>query len=125
MSSTETSSPIFGPLVVPTEPVKRWTVAEYHQLLRIGLLTEGDPYELIEGLMVTKMTKNPPHDSAVRRLNHILQLGLSEAWIIGCQTAITLGDGEPEPDIAVLIGPDALRPASPDAGGCCTSGGGF
>lgn len=91
---------------VSAEPTKRWTVAEYHELIRLGLLTEDDPYELIEGWLVRKMTKNSPHNSAVRRLNQILYTRIdANALIVDCQNSLTLIDGEPEPDIAILPAP--------------------
>jgi Uma2 family endonuclease len=95
----------FDPLVVPEVPVKRWTVSEYHELIRLGVLREGDPYELIEGWLVTKMTKNPPHESAVSYLSDILVKSLPPNWRCRTQCAITLRDGEPEPDLAVIKGP--------------------
>jgi len=32
-----------GPPAVPTEPVWRFTVAQYHQMIRAGILTDDDP----------------------------------------------------------------------------------
>lgn len=91
---------------VSAEPTKRWTVAEYHELIRQGFLNEDDPYELIEGWLVRKMTKNSSHNYVVRMLNQILATQLDHAqWIVDCQGSLTLADGEPEPDFAILQGP--------------------
>jgi Uma2 family endonuclease len=107
MASVPTIQTQLDPLVVPEVPVKRWTVAEYHELIRLGVLQEGDPYELIEGWLVTKMTKNPPHESAVSYLSDVFVKSLPQNWRCRTQCAITLPDGEPEPDLAIVKGPQS------------------
>ncbi len=104
MSIAPISPATFDSMVVPSEPVKRWTVAEYHELIRLGLLDEEDPYELIEGWLVTKMTKNPPHDSLVNFLSQFFIRILPPDWSCRAQSAVTLADGEPQPDIAIVRG---------------------
>lgn len=104
MSSTVDPAAFFDPLALPPEPVKRFTVGEYQELIRLGFLTEDDPYELLEGWLVHKMTKNPPHEFAVEFLNKFFQSHLSEKWRCRCQQSITLADGQPEPDIAIVGG---------------------
>lgn len=42
-------------LTVPNDPIWRLTVEQYHQMIQDGILTEDDPVELLEGLLVTKM----------------------------------------------------------------------
>jgi hypothetical protein len=44
---------------LPPFPVRPFTVNEYHQLIQIGLLNEGDPFELLEGWITPKMTQSP------------------------------------------------------------------
>lgn len=90
--------------IVPSEPVKRFSVEEYDTLIRLGILREEDPYELIEGWLVTKMTKNPPHEFAVEVLNRFFMSQASQEWRCRCQQCITLHDGQPEPDIAIVTG---------------------
>jgi hypothetical protein len=46
---------------VPTEPIYRLSVAQYHAMGEHGILTEDDPVELLEGWLVQKMTKYRPH----------------------------------------------------------------
>lgn len=65
------------PWELPTVPVKRWTAAEYHRLLELGMLRENDPYELIDGWLVPKKTKIPSHNAAVRRLDRMFQTRLA------------------------------------------------
>jgi Uma2 family endonuclease len=104
MSLASFPTATFDSMVLPPEPVKRWTVAEYHELIRLGLLNEEDPYELIEGWLVTKMMKNPPHDSLVNFLSQSLIRILPPDWSCRTQSAVTLADGEPELDIAIVQG---------------------
>ena len=37
---------------MPPEPVRRFTVPEYHQLIKAGILDEDDNIELLEGWLV-------------------------------------------------------------------------
>lgn len=99
---------------------RRFTVAEYHNLIRIGLLTEDDNLELIEGYLVHKMSRNPPHDSTLQRLNRVMMRQLPAGWDIRIQCAVTLPDSEPEPDGAIVRGDertfDTRHPGPPDFG---------
>ena len=83
---------------------RRFSVAEYHNLIRIGVLTEDDNLELIEGYLVHKMSRNPPHDSAIQLLLDGLPRLLPSGWTIRVQSAVTLADSEPEPDVVVVRG---------------------
>jgi len=83
----------------------RFTVAQYHRLLETGILREHDRVELIQGLIVDKMTHNPPHDGTVLLVQtEVLQL-LPGEWVLRIQSAITLTDSEPEPDLTIARGP--------------------
>jgi Uma2 family endonuclease len=93
-------------VAIPTEPVRRFTVEEYHAMIQAGVFTEGDPYELIEGWLLPKMTRNAPHDLCVQRLQRMFMKLLPEEWLCFVQSAVTLADGEPEPDISIVRGPD-------------------
>ena len=86
---------------------RRFTVAEYHAMLRAGILAEGEPVELIEGCLVRKMTKHPPHESTLNRLRKRLDRLLPPGWDSRIQGAITLPDSEPEPDYVAVRGGDA------------------
>jgi Uma2 family endonuclease len=96
----------FNPWEVPTEPVKRFTVEEYFQMVSSGLLEEDAPFELLEGWLVRKMPRGSAHELALGRLNRVLQRSLSLEWHCRVQSALVLSDGVPEPDLAIVIGPD-------------------
>jgi Uma2 family endonuclease len=93
-----------GRFAVPPEPVLPLTVGQYHAMIRAGELESGATIELLEGWLVTKMTKSPPHSAATaktrRRLNEILPDG----WSVDAQEPVTTADSEPEPDVAVIRG---------------------
>ena len=84
----------------------RLSVEQYHRLFEIGVLKANANVELLEGIVVKKMTQLPPHASAVMRLNRYLSRLLSEAWELRPQLPITLSDSEPEPDFAIVVGPE-------------------
>lgn len=103
------SSPIVNLPILGTQAgFRRFTVPEYHKLIDIGVLTEDDNLELLEGYLIHKMSRNPPHDRVLQRLNRRLMQLLPEGWDIRIQSAITLGDSEPEPDVVLVRGDDAM-----------------
>lgn len=89
----------------PSLPVRRFTVDEYHRMIQASILTEDDPVELLEGLVVPKMPHNPPHDGTIDLAREVIQSRLPAGWRVRVQSAITTGDSEPEPDLAVVPGP--------------------
>jgi Uma2 family endonuclease len=91
---------------VPSDPVWRFSVDEYHAMIRAGILTDGDPVELLDGWLVTKMTKNPPHAAATRLVRQALERIIPHGWFVDSQEAITLATSEPEPDVLVLRSDD-------------------
>jgi Uma2 family endonuclease len=103
-----TAQPISPPApddaAVPTEPIYRLSVAQYHAMADHGILDEDAPVELLEGWLVQKMTKHRPHSlttGLVRRaLEHLLAVG----WYVDSQEPITTVESEPEPDALVVRG---------------------
>jgi len=92
------------PLLGTLAGFRRFSVPEYHKLIDIGLLTEDDNLELLEGYLVLKMSRNPPHDGTLDLVKATLRLALPAGWMLRDQEAITLSDSEPEPDGAVVRG---------------------
>jgi hypothetical protein len=83
----------------------RFSVAQYQRMAEIGILTENDRVELLEGWIVEKMVHNPPHDVSVWKVQTVLLRRLPPEWVVRTQSAITLSDSAPEPDVAVARGP--------------------
>ena len=93
------------PAAPPPGPMRPFSVDEYHRMIQVGVLTEDDPVELLEGWIVFKMPKNPRHDNTVFRVQQTLTKVLPPRWLVRVQSAITTGDSEPEPDLTVASGP--------------------
>lgn len=107
MPALTTAPPILSadPRVVYTgEPIFRLTVEQYHRLIDQGDLTPDDPVELVEGVLLFKMPKKRQHTTCNWKVNQALSSLLSEGFHSQSQEPITLGDSEPEPDVAVIRG---------------------
>jgi len=89
---------------VPTVPIYRLSVEQYHAMIEAGILKSGDPVELLEGWLVQKMTKHPPHCTATRLTRRALDVVVPEGWFVDSQEPLTTTESEPEPDIAVVRG---------------------
>ena len=48
-----------------TKPI---TVEEYEAMIANGAIAEDDPIELIQGELVPKMPRNPPHRATTRKI---------------------------------------------------------
>lgn len=83
----------------------RFTVAEYQRMAEAGVL-EGLRVELLDGWIIDKKMRNPPHDSTVARLSKRLIRLLSDEWVVRGQSAVVTKTGVPEPDVVVARGPE-------------------
>ncbi|MFZ4660669.1 MAG: Uma2 family endonuclease [Caldilineaceae bacterium] len=83
---------------------RRFSVDEYHAMARAGVLAEDDNVELLEGWLVHKMTKNPPHTATTRYTRAALDDRLPPGYFVDSQEPITLSQSEPEPDVFVVRG---------------------
>jgi len=91
-----------------------FTVKQYHEMIRTGILVSGDPYELLNGFIVRKdrsaatedpLRFNPKQASLLTRL---LQLN-RKLERLGCfiQTQLPIElppNDEPEPDASIIVG---------------------
>ena len=83
---------------------RRFTPEQYHKVHLTGFLQEGEPIELLEGYVVEKKMRNPPHDNGVTCVTDLLYKYLPAGWTRRIQCAVALGASEPEPDATVLRG---------------------
>jgi len=90
--------------IVPPFPIYQISVQKYHEMIQKGVLTEDDPVELLEGWIVPKMPRNPEHDATIDIADAAIRPLLPIGWRVRVQNAITTGDSEPEPDMAVVEG---------------------
>ncbi|MGB3849065.1 MAG: Uma2 family endonuclease [Tunicatimonas sp.] len=81
-----------------------FTVDEYHRMAEIGILTEDDRVELINGEIITMSPINSPHAAIVDRINTLFDSKLSGQTIVRIQSPLLLSDlSEPEPDVMLLV----------------------
>jgi Uma2 family endonuclease len=83
------------------------SVEQYLAMARQGILGPEDRVELLEGVLVAKMSKGPPHLDAVYRLFQAFLVAVGPGWVVNKEDPIVAGDSMPEPDLAVLRGPRA------------------
>ncbi|MCS6848920.1 MAG: Uma2 family endonuclease [Anaerolineae bacterium] len=92
------------PDAVPTMPIWRLSVGQYHDMIAAGILTDDDPVELLEGWLVPKMPKNPARRLSTQLTREALERALPAGWYVDAQEPITTSDSEPEPDVVVVRG---------------------
>ena len=87
---------------------KRFTIDEYHRLIELGFLTEGDRIELIRGELIQMTAKGTPHTFSTTRLCRQLDRLLNDKAVIRCQEPIIISvNSEPEPDVVIARGDEA------------------
>jgi Uma2 family endonuclease len=102
-------------------PRRRWTVAQFEDMIARGVMREGGPEFLWAGEICEAMSENEPHINA---LDHLLQFLLErldrDEWTVRGNHPLWLREGYlPSPDIVVLPGPRSnyrgRRPTAADA----------
>ncbi len=81
----------------------------YNRMGELGLLSPSDRVELLDGLLVNKMTKGPRHSFAVIAAQDLLKDRLPAGYHYRTETPVELrrgpgGDSAPEPDLSVVRG---------------------
>ena len=94
---------------VPTVvgPFWRLSVERYHAMIAGGVLTPDDHVELLDGLLLEKMSKNPAPRIGTRKLRKAIESVVPPGFYVDEQEPITLAESEPEPDVAVIRGNDS------------------
>jgi Uma2 family endonuclease len=79
------------------------TVAEYHRMGEVGILTEDDRVELIEGELIAMSPIGSAHSGTVNALTHLLVRVVGDRGVVGVQNPVQLDDlSEPQPDFSIL-----------------------
>ena len=89
---------------VPTDPIWQLSIEQYHQMIALGILTDDDPVELLEGWLVAKMPKNPPHRLTTQLTREAVSALLPAGYYVDAQEPITTDASEPEPDVMIVRG---------------------
>jgi Uma2 family endonuclease len=82
---------------------RRFTAAEYHQMIEAGVFGHGERLELIDGEIIEMSPIGDRHAACVRRLNELLSQLFTGRAIVDVQDPILLGaEYAPQPDLALL-----------------------
>jgi Uma2 family endonuclease len=82
---------------------RRFTAAEYHQMIEAGVFNDDERLELIDGEIVEMSPIGDPHSSCVRRLNELLGQLCAGRAIVDVQAPLIAGARYvPQPDLALL-----------------------
>ena len=86
----------------PAISLARLSVAQYHQMIASGVLIDGDPLELFEGVLVDKMTEGPAHSYRITQLARLIMRSLGDSpWQLRVQHPRSLAKARPFPSMAV------------------------
>jgi len=82
---------------------RRFSVDEYEQMGRVGILRENERVELLGGEIFEMAAMGSRHAARLRFLDHWFGSRLAGRAITSLQSPVRLSDGsEPEPDLALL-----------------------
>lgn len=83
---------------------KRWTLAEYYQLIARGLL-DDQRLELVDGEILQISPHGGPHALTITLVQEVLLSAFGEGHVIRVQLPLSIPpNSEPEPDFAVVRG---------------------
>ena len=83
----------------------RFSAEQLRRTVEAGILTPDEAGNVPEGENSPDMTRKPPHDCALDQLEDVFRPLIPPGWRPRTQKAVTLPSGEPEPDLAIVIGP--------------------
>ena len=101
----------------PSTRPYRLDVGQYLKTIEAGVFPDGVRIELLDGLLVRKMTRYPPHNYVVRQLAELIRGFLPAGWIVSEEKPVVVGEKwRPEPDLALIRGPQSrYRAKDPNA----------
>jgi Uma2 family endonuclease len=83
----------------------RLTARQFEKMIDAGIFHDEDHVELLGGLLVDQMVKNPPHNVAVGKSATNLRTLLPAGWFVREEKSVRLGRwSHPEPDLSVVRG---------------------
>jgi Uma2 family endonuclease len=85
--------------------IRSWTREEFHRAFDEGVFSNEERLELVDGQILQKMTHNPPHAVALRRISREFESRFGPDHDVRSQLPIALSErSEPEPDVVVVPG---------------------
>ena len=105
MSTLATTQPTaLLPLPSPAD-VYRISVDLYERMIDSGSIGEDEPIELLNGVLVRKMPKNPKHAVATELGRRAIEKAIPSGWHVRGEGPVRIPNyDEPEPDLAVVRG---------------------
>lgn len=91
---------------MPTQEGDVWrlSVDRYERMVASGIITPDDRVELLEGVLVNKMSKSPEHVLGTILVTDALRAILPAGWSMRSEQPVRMDDSEPEPDAVVVRG---------------------
>jgi Uma2 family endonuclease len=82
---------------------RRFTVDDYYRMAEVGILTEDDRVELLDGEIVEMSPIGSVHGGHVKRLNALFTSQLGARVVVSVQDPVRLSRfSEPQPDVTLL-----------------------
>jgi Uma2 family endonuclease len=99
LSSMEIHQSLLSPDTI--RPLSR---REFERMVELGLFDEDERIELLDGVLVKKMSpQEPPHAEVIEWLSDALASSIAKAFVVRTQMPFAAGKyALPEPDIAVV-----------------------
>jgi Uma2 family endonuclease len=114
VSTTTPAQTLVPPAPLASPEVYRFTVDEYDRMARV---LDDPRVELIDGYVVRKMAKNPPHFWTVDWIADAIRPLVPPGWCLRREGPVRIPQfDEPEPDLAIARGTrDDYRSRHPEA----------
>jgi Uma2 family endonuclease len=98
---------VHSPAAVTRPPgrLHRFTVGQFQKMIAVGIFPPGERVELLGGIVLKKMTQNPPHAVALDLAQGLMRPRLPPGWFLREQKPIVAPQSLPEPDLAAVRGP--------------------
>ena len=95
------------------------TVAQYHRMLKVGIVYKREPVELLDGQLISMPPEGPLHVSAVTALNELLVQRFAGRAMVRAGNPVSLDNtSEPQPDLTLVHRHDdwykSAHPRSPE-----------
>jgi Uma2 family endonuclease len=107
---------IAAPEVAEGRELFRLDTDRYHRMIDAGILRDGDKVELLNGLLVRKMSFGSAHVLATNKLVKWFIRIMPDSVEVRGQSPIDVGTSEPEPDVALAVAPEIRGSEHPTAG---------
>ena len=95
-----------GGEIAPADRLYRLSLDQYHRMIEAEIFGPEERVELLEGVLVAKMSKNPPHVLCTDLLSLILGRLIPGGFYLSMQNPVSLAasSSEPEPDAKIVRG---------------------